>query len=387
MKNIITGSVQEKNGKYYAVLNLKDENGKRKLKWISTGLETKGNKKKAQAFLAEKIAEYQSKDMFYTDITVADYFKLWLEDIKLNVRPNTYRSYYGNMMNHIIPYFEKEKIKLYELESYHLNKYYKIKMGKDSKLKTNEPLSATTIRHHHQNISKALADAETNKLISKNPARNATPPKEERYEAQFLNPKQIKDLFILFQDTPIILPVMLSSIYGFRRSEVLGLKWSNIDMENRTIRICETLQQHTGGDYTDVPKTKNSLRTMPMSNSVYELLQKQYNLQNERKRILGHGYKESDYVCTQIDGTPISPNYLSDTFHQLILKSNLPKIRFHDLRHSVASNLLNNGSNIVQVQDWLGHGSPEITLRFYSHVDATSKQQASNLMEELVDMR
>ena len=91
---------------------------------------------------------------------------------------------------------------------------------------------------------------------------------------------------------------------------------------------------------------------------------------------------DSDYVCTWADGSVISPSYLFQTFHNVISKSSLPSVRLHDLRHSAASNLLNMGFSIVQVQQWLGHGSASTTLNFYAHVDKNSKVVMAEAMEK-----
>ena len=110
----ITGSIQQKNGKWYAVLNLKDANGKRKPKWIPTGFKIRGNKKKAELFLEQQISKYSENAIGdnANDMLLADYFERWLPKIETEVRPNTFRAYKGNMMNHIIPYFRKKKTKL-----------------------------------------------------------------------------------------------------------------------------------------------------------------------------------------------------------------------------------------------------------------------------------
>ncbi|NBJ74810.1 site-specific integrase, partial [Neglecta sp. X4] len=123
------------------------------------------------------------------------------------------------------------------------------------------------------------------------------------------------------------------AVYGFRRSEVLGLKWEHIDFENRTITVTETLQQGVDGDYVDTPKTNSSYRTLPMTDSVYKLLKGQKHRQERLQGALGAGYIQNDYVCTWPDGNVISPNYLTRTFHNVIAKSSLPNIRLHDLRH------------------------------------------------------
>lgn len=381
---MVTGSVQTKNGKYYAVLNYKDDFGKRRQKWIGTGYAIRGNKKKAERFLEEQLAAWNEKNIQYCDLTVDKYFENWLEEIKYEVKPNTYRGYCGNMKNHIIPYFKAKKLLIQELKPYHLEEYYKYKLKPNSKLNNQEALSHTTIKHHHQNISKALADAVRKGIINYNPAASARTPKAESFKGNFLNPMQLKELLILFKGSAIELPVILSAVYGFRRSEVLGLKWSHIDFVNRTITICETLQQGKGGNYTDTPKTESSYRTLPMTDDVYKLLENHRNVQSQKRKLLGNYYNVNDYVCTFDNGQVISPNYLSRTFHSTISKSSLPLIRFHDLRHSVASNLLNKGFSVVQVAEWLGHSSSSTTLKFYAHNDKTSKLNIANSLNNMI---
>lgn len=317
----------------------------------------------------------------YSQLTVADYFVQWLSDIQSEVKANTYRSYFGNMTNHIIPYFRQNKIQLQELTPFDLEEYYKSKLQANSKIKSSAVLSATTIKHHHQNISKALSDAVRKGLIMVNPASSAKTPKAEKFKGEFLNQKQVNELLLLFKGNVIELPVLLCSVYGFRRSEVLGLKWCNIDFESKSITIAETLQQGVGGNYTDTPKTDSSYRTLPMTANVYACLNAEKSLQNERKRLMGNYYANTDYVCVWANGEVISPNYLTRTFHSIISKSNLPKIRLHDLRHSAASNLLDMGFSVVQVADWLGHSSSTTTLNFYAHAEKRSKMDIAKALD------
>lgn len=375
-----TGYLRERNGRYYVILNLYDSSGKRIQKSHPTGLVVKNNKRKAEQILKQLCVEYDNKNLnFYSNIKVSDYFEKWLVAIKVDVRPNTYRSYKGNMENHIIPYFRKLGVALQELKPQQLTDYYKSKVGE---------VSVTTIKHHHQNISKALSDAVSKGLITVNPATAAkTPKQQEKFQANFLNRVQIDELLEIYKETTIYLPVFLCSIYGFRRSEVLGLKWKNIDFINETIWIKETLQQSTKEmtgetNYTSETKTESSNRTLPMIPTVKEALLKQKELQESNKNLLGNVFFLNDYVCTFDDGKEITPNYLTKKFHQIISKhKELPQIRFHDLRHSVASNLLNEGFTTVQVAEWLGHSSSTTTLKFYAHIDKTSKMAiAKSLM-------
>ncbi len=373
----VTGSLQIKNGKYYTVINYKDERGKRKQKWFSTGLDTtlKSNKKAAEKMLASLISEYEAMGdtVRYSHITVAGYFESWLEEIIDEVRPNTYRTYYSNMINHIIPYFRSNKLLLCELKPYHLECYYRSKITGNSRMDESGTLSTTTIKHHHQNISKALTDAARKGYITNNPAMMARTPKLKKYQAEFLSEDELRELILLVKDTTVEIPVTLCAVYGFRRSEVLGLKWDNVDLDERTITICETLQQNTGGEYTDLPKTMSSYRTLPMTDSIYELLKSHKAAQGE-----------CDYVCTDKHGEVIKPNYLSVTFHKIVQRSSLPGIRLHDIRHSVASCLLSKGFSVVQVQEWLGHGSASTTLNFYAHADKRSKSDIAKSLENLV---
>ena len=138
---MITGNLQKKHGKYYAVLNLKDENGKRYQKWISTGITLKGKKREAEEFLAEQIKKFSDTKVHRDSIDVAAYFEEWLETADRDIRQNTYRGYRRNMENHIIPYFKEHKIKLDELTAMDLEDYYYSKLRPESNLVTGSALS------------------------------------------------------------------------------------------------------------------------------------------------------------------------------------------------------------------------------------------------------
>ena len=378
----MTGSLQIKNNKYYAVLNCMDENGKRRQKWIATDLEVKGNKRKAVDVLKGLIAEHeqQSPD---SSILAADYFVSWLDKIKTTVEPCTYRSYQGNMKNHIIPYFRNKRLMLHEIKPYHLDDYYAAKLSGE------QPLSAQTVRHHHQNISKALNDAVRHEMIPANPAQRATLPKGKKFIGSFLNPNQLQQLILLFKETEIEFPVMFVATYGIRRSEALGMCWSNVDFDNNQFTIAKTLIQHTGESFyvKDCAKNESSYRTLPMTGDIRLMLEQIQKRQKQNRKTFGNAYSRDDFVFTWQDGTPISPNYLSRTFHKILSKSELPAVRLHDLRHSTASNLLANGFSVVEVQHWLGHSQASTTLNFYSHIDASSKTNIRDALETILPLK
>lgn len=383
----ITGFVTVKGGKYYAVLNVHDEMGRRKPKWVPTDLPQRGNKRNAEKILQNLIDEWNNKEVPFCSMSLDEYLEQWIEQADAGVKPNTYRMYRANVMNHILPYFKEHRVMLTDLKPQHLEEFYRMKQSPGSNLCNNKPLSATTIKHFHQVLSKALTDAVHQGLLNHNPASVARTPKTEKFMGNFLNPSELDELLTLFIDSPVELPVNLCAVYGFRRSEVLGLKWDSVDFEERSITVSETLQQGIGGSYIDTPKTTSSYRTLPMTDSVRQMLIEHRQKQMRRQAVLKRGYVKSDYICTLSDGSVISPNYLSRTFHNVVAKSDLPNIRLHDLRHSAASNLLNMGFSIVEVQQWLGHGSASTTLNFYAHIDKSAKKNMADAMENALRNR
>lgn len=383
----ITGFVTVKGGKHYAVLNVHDEMGRRKPKWVPTDLPQRGNKRNAEKILQNLIDEWNNKEVPFCSMSLDEYLEQWIEQADAGVKSNTYRMYRANVMNHILPYFKEHRVMLTDLKPQHLEEFYRMKQSPGSNLCNNKPLSATTIKHFHQVLSKALTDAVRQGLLNHNPASVARTPKTEKFMGNFLNPSELDELLTLFIDSPVELPVNLCAVYGFRRSEVLGLKWDSIDFEERSITVSETLQQGVGGSYIDTPKTTSSYRTLPMTDSVRQMLLEHRQKQMRRQAVLKRGYVKSDYICTLGDGSVISPNYLSRTFHNVVAKSDLPNIRLHDLRHSAASNLLNMGFSIVEVQQWLGHGSASTTLNFYAHIDKSAKKNMADAMENALRNR
>ena len=133
------------------------------------------------------------------------------------------------------------------------------------------------------------------------------------------------------------------------------------------------------------PKTESSYRTLPMIDKVYTLLSAQKERQSRNRAILGQSYIGSDFVCTWDDGRLITPDYVTREFHKVIKKSKLPTIRLHDLRHFVASNLLNNGYSPTDVAAWLGPSTPVTTFGYYAHASKASKEHFSNAVQGWFD--
>jgi len=370
----MTGSLQIKNNIYYAVLNYRDEFGKRKPKWISTGLEITNNKRKAEAFLTKTLAEHENMNISYSkDILFSDYMFIWLESAKNSIEQNTYESYNDIIKRYIEPYFKNKKITLQKIEPQHIQKYYSRQMENG--------LNPNTVLKQHANIRKALQHAVRMNMIVYNPADRVVLPKKQKYIANFLDEAQINELLVVFKNEPMYPAVLLTAFYGLRRSEVLGLKWSSVDFTNGTITIKDTVVEYDTVVEKERTKTKASYRTLPLTDEIKSYLQQMKSRQEENRILLGNSYIENDYVCKRDNGEAFRPNYITERFHKVIRKSDLPKIRFHDLRHSSASLLLANGFSLKEIQEYLGHGDLGTTANIYAHLQFQAKKNMAVSMQ------
>lgn len=155
-------------------------------------------------------------------------------------------------------------------------------------------------------------------------------------------------------------------------------------LDKKTITVAETLQQSTGGNYTDKPKTDSSYRTLPMTDKVYTVLEAHKRLQEQRKELMGNYYVCNDYVCTQANGEIITPNYLTRTFHSIVSKSNLPQIRLHDLLHTNATLLIASGVPITTVAKRFGHTDSTTTGKIYAHAIRSADEAAAETLENIL---
>jgi len=232
-----------------------------------------------------------------------------------------------------------------------------------------------TVRKYLVNISKCLNSAVSKRIIPFNPAKVVEWPKMEEYTgAKVYNEEQIIKLLEISNGDPMELMILLTIYYGLRRSEVLGLKWDALDFEQSTITIKRTVTKiFTEVNHTDYTKTKSSYRALPLSNELAELLQSLKVHQDELKNVQPNDYKSEGYIFTKPDGSLISTDYPSHHFKRLIKKYGLPVIRFHDLRHSAGTYLMYLGFSVKEIQEWLGHGDINTTLK-YLHFDMDGKR-------------
>lgn len=378
----MTGSLQEKNGKYYAVINTYDINGKRKPKWFAAGLSVRGNKKNAEKFLRDKIRELElGQNIIPSDILFCDYVESWLEQAKMRLDIITYQGYKNIVDAHIVPYFKEAAIPLNKLKREHIQKYIN-EMHEHGRTDGKGGLSARSIKIHIVIISQTLKEALKNNLISVNPSEYVTLPKQNKREASFYNEKQLNALFEAIKDEPIYPVIYLTVLFGLRRSEVLGLKWDSIDFDNNLIAIKHTVVKYTSIVEKDSTKNASSYRTYPLFDNVKEILFKLRKKENENRKLFGNEYVENEYIFKWDNGQPYRPDFITKKFSDLLEKNGLPHIRFHDLRHSCASLLVANGFTIKDIQEWLGHADIKTTANIYAHLDVERKKNIAASMDE-----
>ena len=386
---MITGSLQKKKGLYYAVLNLYDDYGKRKPKWIPTGYTIKGNKKKAEEKLEQFKIEYEQKSKIqlrdpniydkYKNILFCDYMLEWLEKQKGKVEKTTYIGYEQVIKGRLYKYFKAKKIKLVDLKPKHIQDFFDLLFS--------EGLSGNTIKHYRANISKALKSAVITEIIDSNPATKLEPIKVKEYTADYYTQDELLNLMEIIKTTPIELPVIIAGVYGLRREEVIGIKWNAIDFNDKTLTIRHTVGRGkingvTQFIFKDRSKSDSGYRTLPLFDFIADLLKEYKNKYEENKKFFGNTYVNdyNEYICLMENGELMKPGFLSQKFSEILDKNNLRHIRLHDLRHSCGTLLVRNSVPLKDIQIWLGHSNFQTTLR-YAHADVENKRISANVIE------
>ena len=309
--------------------------------------------------------------------TVGNWLEVWYENYaKIKMRPSTYLTYHGYIENHIKP--QLGKIPLNDLTTLHLQQFYKklLAEGRVERIEAQKQpkgLSAKTVRNIHQIIFSALKLAVEQRLIARNPADGCALPKAERKEMQTLPVEQLTSFLREAKDSGVFALYYIDLTTGLRRGELLGLKWSDIDLEKGDLRVRRQIGR-IDGKIIEMPlKTKNAYRTLPLSADAISVLMQQ-------RRKTGN----SEWVFPSPTGGPMSPDSVLHMLHRVLKRAGLPKVRFHDLRHTFATLALQNGVDIKTVSGMLGHFSAGFTLDTYAHVTTSAKREAAKTMGNIL---
>ena len=297
-------------------------------------LSEKGNKRKAESELARLRAEFEPpKEVgdLSSDMLFADYLLEWLEIAKGRLAHATYGAYQGLLKSTIVPYFRKKKLTLRELEARHLQMFYSEMLRR---------VTPNTVIHYHAVIHSALKYAVKTDMLIQNVADKVDRPRKNSFQPVFLSADEMQKMFEALRGTKLELPVLVAAFYGFRRGEVLGLKWDAIDFERGTISVIRTVTTITvDGKQTEIEqqsaKTKSSLRTLPLIGSFREYFMQVKEAQELNKQVCGncYNYEYDGFVFVDELGERMRVEYLTNAFPKFLESHGLRRMRFHDLRH------------------------------------------------------
>jgi integrase len=339
--------------------------GKRKQK-SQSGFKTK---KEAQAALAELVNDVE-KGNYHTPEKrrFKDFALEYMEKTYINrVKPSSFETAHRITVNHIIPFFGEMDIN--DIDQFMVHEFYNVKI--------NEGLSSYTIQNIHEQLRMLLRVAKKWKILKEDIAIMLEPPKLIKKEMNVWSIEQV-NTFLTFTEKSRYHPVFYLAAYtGMRKGEILGLTWEDINFVEKTISVNKTLYRVKNGCILQNPKTKSSYRTIYMDDDIIRVLKKQKVNQNLERLKYGGVYKEHNMVFAQETGDFVNPNAVSGMFTRFIEQAGLPKIRFHDLRHTHATILLQMAVNPKIVAERLGHSSVATTLDTYSHVVPSIKKEVS----------
>jgi len=303
-------------------------------------------------------------------VTVAEFLEKWLGQIEPRVAPRTLERYQEIARKNIVPLLGQTI--LTKLRPDQIATAY-AKALKSGRRDGSGGLSSRTVHHMHRVLKQALATAVRWRTLLHSPVDSVDPPKVERTKMKALDPHETARLLSHFRSTRIFVPVLLAVLCGLRRGEITALRWRSVDLSRGQLSVAESTEQTTKG--TRLKETKNGrARTVALPSLVVEELRRHRVCQAEELLRVGVGMTDQSYIVAREDGCPLQPNSLTHEFVRILAKAtDVPRIRFHDLRHTHATHLLSNGIHpkVAQERHLYSHVLPGMQEDAAAKVDAT----------------
>jgi integrase len=381
----MTGSLR-KRGKTWS-LSLhegKGNDGKTKYRTVTLEAKTKKEAQEERDLILQKrrsgIAVVSSK------LTVKTYLERWLADYaKPNTTAKTYQEYSQKLAKYVVPALGH--VKLDKLQPLAIQGLY-TRLQESGRMDGKAGLSAQTVLHIHRILHKAFGQAVKWQLLMRNPCDAVEAPRPQPAERPALTEEQTLALLDAAEGTPLFIPILLGVTTGMRRSEVLGLTWQDVDLEQWCLTVNRTVEQIVGRVGFKPPKTKKSRRRIVLLGFVVARLRQHKAEQAERRLALGPAYTEYNegvLVVARPDGRIWLPDVFSTDFGAFIGKLDLPDVTFHDLRHSHATQMLADRAPVHVVAARLGHSTPNLTLKTYAHVLPGMQEGVAERLEAAFD--
>jgi integrase len=363
------GSIfQRSDGRWVASVTL--DNGKRKDVYGTTRKEVAERLTRLQHDLQAGLPVVKETQ------TVQQYLTAWLSDMRVHLRPRSYTRYDVAVRLHLLPALGN--VKLAKLSQQQIARLYAQKLK--------EGLAPATVARIHAVLHKALADAERLELVQRNVSSLVRAPRPERKDMATFTPEQARTFLAAIQGDNLEAFYVLCLTTGMRRGEALALHWKDVDLDQGTLSIRYTLQDLKGGVFAfSPPKTDKSRRVIKLTQLAVVALQRQRERQQGQRLAARGAWQEHDLVFTTAIGGPLRGNHiLQRHFAPLCERLGLPRIRLHDLRHTVATLLFKNRFPAKVVQELLGHSTISMTLDTYSHVLPEMQAEAAESLDDLL---
>ena len=370
------GSIRERSpGRFAIILEQADAaTGKRKRKWHSFA----GTKRQAQIECARLISAMQGGTYLEpSKLTVGAFLDRWLQHIKSQVTPKSLERYSGLVKQNIAPALGA--CVLTSLKPAQISAAYAAALASGRRDGTGG-LAPRTVGHMHRVLKQALGQAVKWEMLNRNPAEAVDPPKVQWVPMQTYDVDQTAAIIEAVRGTPMLVPTLLAVLCGLRRGEICALRWRNVDLVAGQISVVESLEQTGEGLRFKSPKNGKG-RTVALSGTMVEELKAHRLRRAEDMLRLGVALGDADLVLAHADGSIIPPIYVSQHWARSIGGTKLTKLRFHDLRHAHATQMLANGVHPKVASERLGHSRVGITLDLYSHVIPGMQEDAVATMD------
>ncbi len=369
-----------------------EKNGTTKPVWRTLGLPEGANKTKVNKAFREVVAQYEQE--FWeeqerggrppADIPVYDYLVSYLKRVEPELQKNTIVSYRSMTNGKIRRYFQRRpQLTVGNLKPQDIQDFYQSLFA--------DGVVANTVIHYHALLRRAFQQAFKEERIDANPFDRVGRPKKNKFHGENYTQEELLTLLHLARGDVIYPAILLAGAMGLRRSEALGVRWSRIDWEKRTVLLDTKIVEYRENGKKKVEpveemKNKSSRRTLPLPDPVVEMLQVQKEHREVYRKMFQGSYNAQylDYVCVNQLGELLRPSYVTDHFRELLEKYGLRHIRFHDLRHTFASLLINQDVPLINVSNFLGHSDLSTTANIYAHLDKASKQASAAVISDIL---
>lgn len=383
-------SIRKKNNSYEIRVSCGyDINGKQKFQQMTwkpeAGMTAKQIEKEVnrQAVLFE---EKCLKGQVTANIKFEEFAEQWFEEYaKLNLRSTSFER-----MRKLTPrvYPALGHLRLDKITGRHIQQFINDLLLNGKNMRTGEPLSRKTVVHHLSLISDVLSYAVKMDVLNDTPCRKVTIPKGEKKEKNIYTFEELEQLLTLIETAPLKYRLFFTLLLytGFRRGEMMGLEWKDIDFENNVISVRRTSNYtKERGIYTDTTKTKSSQRSRKYPQLVFDLLKSYKTEQDEERHKFGSKWIESDRIFVQADGRPMNNNSPYLWFHRFCEKNNMRFCDIHSFRHVHASILIQSGIDVATVSADLGHTNSGTTLGIYTHEFQEAQARTSDIIANALD--